>query len=292
MQSASQKAPSEMEKNCFKCCESIKNLNMIKCHLCDCMAHTKCIGWVRANLDFVNGQSNLLWLCNDCMHSVENLKANNSSDVAVAAITSVAESITCCMNDVRNELGQINTFIGSISDKFLASVTPANPLAARRNKRPRVVSPTETPRRPKILSDLMGGTKSAENCSNLVDTVPQPTEKCWIYLSRIAPHVTEDEITALIKECVPAAQPVVRKLVKKDADIRSFAFISFKVGIDIQLKEVALDAKNWPKGIYFRLFEERNSAKDFWGPNAPKLPRTIHGIQPTASDSTHATTLN
>lgn len=281
-----------MEKNCIKCCEPIKNLNMVKCHLCDNTVHIKCLGWIRANLDFVNGQTNLLFFCNDCMQSIENIKVNNSSNSIVAVVSSVADSMNRCMDDVKTELGKINTFFGSISDQLLANSKPALPSSNRRNKRPRIVSPNETPRRPSAFSDLMGGTKTTESCSKLVDTVPKPAEKCWIYLSRIAPHVTEDDISALVKECVPDAQPIVRKLVRKDADIRTFAFISFKVGIDLQLKDIALDAKNWPKGIYFRQFEERNSLQDFWGPKAPKFPRTVHTGPPLASDNASITPLN
>lgn len=273
MPPVNQKTSAVMEKCCYECNEPITNLNFIKCHLCDGMAHMKCFGWARSNLDFVNGQTNLLWFCTNCLKSLEDIKANKSPDRTVAVLSSVAESINCCMNEVKTELGQINAFIGTISEKLLTNTTPAILSNNQRNaKRPRVVSPNDTPKRPRGFSSLISGTKAAENFPKLVDTVPQPTAKFWIYLSRIAPHVSDNEITALVQECVPGAQPIVKKLVRKDADLNSFAFISFKVGIDLQFKDIALDASNWPTGIYFRQFEERNSSKVFWDPKVLKFP--------------------
>ncbi|XP_055543295.1 uncharacterized protein LOC129728854 [Wyeomyia smithii] len=271
-----------MDKNCYECSQPITNLNLIKCHLCDSVAHMKCFGWARSNLDFVNGQPNLLWFCADCLKSIENLKTKHSSDTAIDTTSAFANSITCCMNEVKKELGQINAFIGSISDKLLTNTTPVMLSANRSSKRPRVISPSDTPKRPRGFSGLLSGTKAVENFPSLVETVPQPTTKFWIYLSRIAPHVSEDEIAALVRDCVSDIQPVVKKLVRKDADVKSLAFISFKVGIDLQLKDAALDANNWPKGIYFRQFEERNASSDFWKPKASKFPRTVPS-QPATS---------
>ena len=275
MPSERQKATAMLDKNCYECSQPIANLNLIKCYLCECVAHMKCFGWARSNLDFVNGQSNLLWFCTECLSSVQNLKERKSSETAVDVTSSFADTITVCMNEVKAELGQINAVIGSISEKLLATNTPAFSTASRSSKRPRIISPNLTPKNSRGFADLVSDTKSIENFPKLVETVPQPAAKCWIYLSRIAPHVSEDEISALVRECVPGAQPVVRKLIKKDADIKSFAFVSFKVGIDLQLKDVALDAANWPEGIYFRLFEERNSSVDFWKPRSSKFPRTL-----------------
>lgn len=267
-----------MEINCYDCTQPITNLNLIKCHLCERAAHTKCFGWSRSNLDFANGQTNLLWFCTDCLKLVENLKSPNASDTAAAAVmSSVADSVNSCMNEVKNELGQITAFIGSITDKLLVNTTPVVSSVNRRTKRPRVVSPNDTPQRPKSFANLICGTRATENFPKLVDTVPKPAEKFWLYLSRIAPHVSEDEIAALVQSCIPGAQPIVKKLIRKDADVKSFAFISFKIGLDLHLKNTALDASNWPKGIYFRPFEERNRSMDFWEPYS-KFPRTTLSV--------------
>ena len=68
------KAYIQMDRNCSECSEPIENLNLIKCYLCERAAHMKSFGWARSNLDFVNGQANLLWFCANCIKSVELFK--------------------------------------------------------------------------------------------------------------------------------------------------------------------------------------------------------------------------
>lgn len=261
-----------MEKYCCECAEPIKNLNLIKCHLCDHVAHIKCFGWARSNLDFVNSQSNLLWFCADCMKSVEQLKSPIATDLNNAVISSVSDVINGCMNGIKEELGQTNTLIKAVADKLLTISTPAMSSNYRSNKRPRLNSPIETPKHAKSTSKLFGGTRSVGNITEAVETVPKPAEKFWIYLSRIAPHVSEEQVAALVDKCIPGAQAIVRKLIKKGADLKSFAFVSFKVGVELNVKEQSLDPSTWPTGIYFRAFEERRSGfQDFWVPTRNDL---------------------
>lgn len=243
---------------------------MTKCYLCDCVAHMKCLKWIRSNLDFVNEQPNVFWFCTNCVKSVEQLKAQNFTTATDTIVASVTEAINRSLNGVKDELSQTNTLIKSIAENLLSTPTPK-----RRAKRPRVISPTDTPKLPNLQNKLVGGTRLVENFPKAVETIPKPADKFWIYLSRIASYVTEDEIKALVEECLPDSKPVVRKLVKKDADLKSLAFISFKVGIDEQFCDRALDPAIWPTGIFFRAFEERRVVKDFWGPKTQKIPRTV-----------------
>lgn len=252
-----------MDKSCYECAEPVKNLNLIKCHLCERVAHMKCFGWVRSNLDFVNGQSNLLWFCAECLKSVDQLKGQISPDTGNALVSTVTDVINNCMNGLKNELDQTNELIRSVSDKLLSVSTPTASFNIRSNKRPRVYSPDGTPKQAKSSKKLLTGTRPADNIVS-VETVPKPAEKFWIYLSRIAPHVSEEQVAALVEKCLPGAHPLIRKLIKKDADLNSFAFVSFKIGIDLHQKELSLDPSTWPDGIYFRAFEERKRVfRDF-----------------------------
>lgn len=62
---------------------------------------------------------------------------------------------------------------------------------------------------------------------------------------------------------------------RRDADLKQFACISFKVGVEKSLKDKALDPSVWPKGIFFREFENLQTDRDFWGPT--KIPRMDTG---------------
>lgn len=49
-----------------------------------------------------------------------------------------------------------------------------------------------------------------------------------------------------MKKCLNTNAIDVRKLVRKDADLEQLAFISFKIGVDLKLKDLALDPATWP----------------------------------------------
>lgn len=189
-------------------------------------------------------------------------------DVVAAA----TDAFRTTLDELKFELKETKELTRSLADKQQSLDSVGRTRTAWPSlKRPRVVASKDTPKaRPD--SKLVGGTKSVEIGSSVVETVAKPPEKFWLYLSRIARHVTEDDISGLVKNCLQTEQPIdVRKLVRKGADLKQFAFISFKVGVDMALKDTALDPAVWPKGIFFREFENLQIERDFWGPT--KLPR-------------------
>lgn len=108
-----------------------------------------------------------------------------------------------------------------------------------------------------------------------VVAAPAVSNKCLIYLSRIATNVSEDDIRALAKECLASEDSIdVKKLVKKYVNLNELKFISFKVGVDPKQRENALSADTWPDGICFREFvdyrSERNNNAGF-----SKTPRLV-----------------
>lgn len=224
-------------------------------------------------MDAVNENTNVLWFCDECMAKLDATRENTiktMDDVVSAVSDAVRESL----EEIKVELQETKDLTKSLVEKRQSNDSPG--LGRGRTawpsiKRTRVIAAKGTPKsRPD--SKLLGGTKSVENGAPIVDTVAKPPEKFWLYLSRIAPHVTDDDISELVKHCLQTQQPiVVRKLVKKDADLKQFAFISFKIGIEKELKETALNPSVWPKGIYFREFENIQTERDFWGPS--KFPR-------------------
>lgn len=241
--------------------------------------HTKCIGWSRSNLDFVTNQANLLWFCNDCVLTLGRQHAQCSSAATVNLASTVSECVNECMKELKIELDKTNCAVKALSDKFNIS-SAAKPASYRiPGKRPLDTGYKGTPSgRP--TPALMGGTRKITNAVKVVATVPKPVDKFWLYLSRIAPHVTEDDVTAMVRECVAGSEPVVKKLVKKEADLSSYAFVSFKVGLNAELRDNALNPSVWPDGLFFRAFDDRRQAEDFWMPRAPKVPRMEATQQP------------
>lgn len=100
-----------------------------------------------------------------------------------------------------------------------------------------------------------------------------PKQKFWLYLSRIACAVTTDDVRALVSQRLGTDDAEVVRLVANGRDINTMSFISFKVGLNIDIKEKALSPTTWPRGIYFREFEDNRASANFWNPARPTNPR-------------------
>ena len=97
-------------------------------------------------------------------------------------------------------------------------------------------------------------------------TVDDEDSRFWLYLSRVSRNVTEEQITRLAAERLGVEDIKVKRLVAKGKDVSRMRFISFKVGMQADLKHKALASTTWPDGLVFREFEERN-AEFFWEPS-------------------------
>lgn len=104
---------------------------------------------------------------------------------------------------------------------------------------------------PMSFSRLMHGS----NHSNRSDSsVVQ--DKFWLFFTRIKNTVNEERILKMVANCIGSKDAVVKKLVSKRINVATLPFISFKVGIDTELKDVALNPASWPEGVCFREFHD------------------------------------
>lgn len=127
----------------------------------------------------------------------------------------------------------------------------------------RLFAPNKENKQPK--TSLIAGTGSSTSTLG-VSVVPTKKQKFWLYLSRISPSVTVEQVVALAKQRLETDEVEVVKLVARGRDVSMLTFISFKVGIDEELKTKALSSSTWPKGIFFRQFTDNRSNKNFWEP--------------------------
>lgn len=82
-----------------------------------------------------------------------------------------------------------------------------------------------------------------------------------LFLTNIECHTTEDDISRLVCESLDIANMKnvkVRKLVPKGKTNDELVFVSFKVGLEAELKTIALKPSTWPRGIKYREFVSRN----------------------------------
>lgn len=88
-------------------------------------------------------------------------------------------------------------------------------------------------------------------------------KKFVLYLSGFAPEATVDEIINLVKKNLNTEEAVdVTKLVPKGRNLCELTFVSFKVGISLHLKDLALRSSTWQRGIAFREFDHGQSTRN------------------------------
>lgn len=83
-------------------------------------------------------------------------------------------------------------------------------------------------------------------------------------LASLTSAITElrTEMSAMVKANLNIdADPPIVKLVPKGRTIESLSFVSFKIGLDPSLQQIALDPETWPEGLLFREFEDYGAPK-------------------------------
>ena len=89
-----------------------------------------------------------------------------------------------------------------------------------------------------------------------VNVAPKPEKAIWI--SRLDRDTTEDEMTSYIRDTIGISsieQCQIRKLVKKDKDLETYSFVSFKVACPASIFKTLMDAEKWPSYCQIREFD-------------------------------------
>lgn len=264
----------KMAKNCGKCIKAIRGIEFAKCGgFCDNTFHFTCCGTTRPVYEMIS--SNSFWLCDECRATVNNrcLKELCDNVPALQALKpeldELKERITTLTSAVDASVASTTASLCKF-EKQLTEFKPVNhtslidkPGSIPRGNHywPTISRPVSKRRREEQYAtnrDVVVGTNSS--LLTTVATVPAAESKFWIYLSRIHPDVSCENIHELMKECLQCDEPAeVVKLVRKDVDIKTLRFVSFKVGINPKYKTTALSPNTWPTGILFREFIEYGS---------------------------------
>ncbi|XP_058064525.1 uncharacterized protein LOC131214157 [Anopheles bellator] len=76
----------------------------------------------------------------------------------------------------------------------------------------------------------------------------------WLYISRLAPSVTDEQVASMVTNCLGSGEYIVKRLLRKDADTATLSFLSFKVGLPETMRHKALQPTTWPSGVQIREF--------------------------------------
>ena len=120
-----------------------------------------------------------------------------------------------------------------------------------------------------------------------------------IYVSRLQPHVTQENILTFMKSKIPdlnSDDVYLRLLVKKDQNVEELNFVSYRLGCTTSLYTQLMDPSFWPSHIMIGDFVERQRVKqselgDFLllrQPQAPKTPIVLPTPTPSLTRSSTA----
>lgn len=260
---------------CESCAHELTDQIVVKCNaFCSSKFCQRCSRMPDEILRAVNSSQNLFWACDACTDLMKKSRFRN-------AMVSVNDVNHTTIDELKAEirdyvLGEIKTEI-RLNFKNFADNMPVTPIGtlrplvqvSTRSKRNREDDIDQTRTRPQ---KLFRGTGVAAS-SGMTTTDGGPTiheeDRFWLYLSGISPEVTDDAVSSLVSSALETNDSIVTKLVPRGKDMSTLSFISFKVGLHPSLKEKAMTASSWPRGLVFREFvdDSRDNRRGFWKPS-------------------------
>lgn len=268
---------------CDRCAKTVKKVEeSIECMgFCNSVVHMKCDN---LNIPFIKNireRPNLFWMCDECTKLMKITRFKSVVSSLGCVISTVLENQQTGLSELKAEISKTNQ---QVTDVIVQNNNQVAQLA-------NIVNVTTTGRGPNkerpakrfredtdALNVVTTGTRNIGN--NSVLAVKPAPNYFWVYLSRFHPSVKEDAVEKLVRDGLQTLEPIkVISLVKKGADLSSMNFISYKVGVPVELKDAALDPACWPEGIVFREFEG-NSKNVVWIPPTVSITPAQHGGTP------------
>lgn len=258
---------------CHSCANDVSGEH-IKCQgFCNATFHPRCSGISADLFDETTRNNQMFWLCKSCSALMRDVRfrsvtrtahelgqeaiLNLHSDVLINMKSEILTELKTVIQSNFTTLMNSNTFTPKTSRRV--DTEPQTRGRRLFNKNNEKVTTAQKP-------PLLEGTGSTLSPSNNITIVPVPAPKFWLYLSRIAPDVSTEQISVLAKRRLCTEDVQVIRLVASGRDTKDMSFVSFKIGICNELKQKALSTSTWPKGIIFREFRNNKSNVAAWRP--------------------------
>lgn len=207
-----------------------------------------------------------MFVCNDCRAELngrcvkrymQEKMESQCSDRAGADVSVDLSSQVQVLADVVNKLSSKVDLLSSCGTKTNQLVTPSSRKWPKLGaKRPRVES--EQYDSTALSSDR--GTRTIDLSDLSIGSImptPKPP-KFWLYLSGFQPLISLDDVQKIVTRCMDLASPCeVVRLVPKGKDTSNMSFVSFKIGLDLSMREKALLNSTWLDGLIFREFVDQ-----------------------------------
>ncbi|XP_053686437.1 uncharacterized protein LOC128735976 [Sabethes cyaneus] len=279
-----------MHKVCESCANDIgEGRNFMKCGgFCFATFCVKCCDLHDELAAAVMKKSNLFWMCNTCKNIMDKARFKN-------ALVSVEQANQQLIEELKDQIRkdilediklEIRTNFKTLIDSVPKTPLPQTPGSFSFNSAKRRRGYEENMDTAVIRpSKLLRGTDATAPTA-MPTTSNHTEEKFWLYLSGISPDVADQTVTNLTTEKLGTDNVAVVKLIPRGRDPRLLNFISYKIGLPIDLKAKAMSPDTWPVGIVFREFEDKSVSKRvFWKPPTALPTLTVAGPSQTSNVS-------
>lgn len=219
----------------------------------------------------------------DMLTSIKEATAKNTAEIA--EIKSTTAKTDACVQKA-TEQNTLNLMTPNNTAPAMSYVAAFHGRAAARaaqtpssSKRKRTSSPNTVQQKPKpnFPAPKMGTKVNVNGLSVVSKPIrnrdDKPKYEKALYVSGLDPSTTNEQITEYIVENTSVDDKDkfnVHKMVKKDADITTLKYVSFKVELNVDELIVLDDVSLWPEGVRVREFKQ--VPKNELGRHFPSLP--------------------
>lgn len=250
---------------CKQCSQVIaRGLNSIECEgFCAGAYHASCVKMSYEEMVKYRQSHNMWWMCNSCSDKRVQQR-NNRNLQPTDPKTSTPDANVIARID--EEIAALKQKVTEIHQSLAvnATVTPvcttSNQPTASQSTAESSSSSSSSSSPSKKLPVIQSGTKATSSQNSIVEQRSE-NDRFWLFLTRIKNYVTEREVMKLVYEALGTDDVIVKKLVPAWKDACSMPFVSFKVGVNVRLKQSALLPSVWPCGLHFREFRH-----NYWEP--------------------------
>ncbi|KAL9702724.1 hypothetical protein quinque_006242 [Culex quinquefasciatus] len=211
------------------------------------------LGYVRCNAVRNTGSAHCIWICTACKGLVNKARFSNSLVSVDTANMTVTDSLKTEIKD--SILAEIRTEIRKeIREGFKTCKAASSQVSSSKRARE-------------------DESNDSSYASALKKAAINRFSRFWLYMRGFRPNITPERVSEWVQSKLGTSDIKVRKLVPKGRDVSELSFVSFKVGLPVDLKDAALCKDTWPSLILCREFEDYNSQSGF-DPDRPQAPAT------------------
>ena len=277
--------------DCAECCNKILDTDLYSCDgFCRRSFHTSCIDLEASFLVSMRQSTQLKWFCSECneklneilkndlhqflidhiqvpiMNAIKKMSDSKSKGTLIDKSSSAnGESSKQPKEIVKKALGNANQRKTSI-DLSLNRSSSDPKTTAKRNLRsasrttknsPTVGTPSSVPDDVFIAKNQetpksSNPSKPAE--AKAMDKLVVVPPRFWLFFGRLQPDTSIEDVRGAVTECMGTTDIKVLPLFRQPVNQE---YISFKVGIPLDMKDKALAPETWPNRLFVKEFNNK-----------------------------------